>query len=102
MIGSTIFAQSGQNLWNINETQNKVRKKLSSNVDFGNYMKLCRFKELRSVIPKIMEDLTLIEQGDDWWQFKSQVQMFNNNWKHHTYASHILVFNESISSYIPR
>ena len=26
MIGSTVFAQSGQNLWNTNETQNKVRK----------------------------------------------------------------------------
>ena len=58
MIGSTVFAQSGQNLWNSNETQNKVRKKLSSNADFGKYMKLWRFKELRSVIPKIMEELT--------------------------------------------
>ena len=26
MIGSTVFVQSGQNLWNTNETQNKVRK----------------------------------------------------------------------------
>ena len=35
MIGSTVFAQSGQNLWNTNETQNKVRKKLASNADLG-------------------------------------------------------------------
>ena len=40
-----------------------------------------------------MEDFTLKEQGDDWWQFKSHVQMFNNNQKHDKYASHILVFD---------
>ena len=57
MIGSIVFAQSGHNLWKINETQNKVRKKLSSNVDCGEYIKLWRFKELRLVVPKIMEDL---------------------------------------------
>ena len=43
----------------MNETQNKVRKKLSSNADFGKHMKSQRFKELSSVVPKIMEDLTL-------------------------------------------
>ena len=77
MIGSTVFAQNGQNLLNKNETQNKVRKKLLWNSDFGKYIILWRFKELKSVIPKIMEDLTLIEHGDDWWQFKSCIQMFN-------------------------
>ena len=30
-------------------------------------MKLWKFKELRSVVPKTMEDLTLNEQGNDWW-----------------------------------
>ena len=39
MIGSTVFVQNGQNLWKTNETQNKIRKKLSSNADFGKYMK---------------------------------------------------------------
>ena len=85
-----------------NETQNNVRKKLSSNADFGKYMILRRFKELRSIISKIMEDLTLKEQRGDWYQFKSRAQMFNNNRKHHSYASHILVFDGSMSAYIPR
>ena len=49
-----------------------------------------------------MEDLTLKEHGDDWWQFKSRVQNFNNNQKQHTYASHIHVFDESMSAYILR
>ena len=61
MIGSTVFAQSGHNLCNTNETQKKVRKILLSNADFGQYMKLLRLKELRSVVPNIREDLTLKE-----------------------------------------
>ena len=65
-IGCTVFAQSGQNLWNTNETQNNVRKKMSSNADFGKYFKLWRLKELRSVVPKMMEDITLNEQVDFW------------------------------------
>ena len=57
--------KSRQNLWNSKKTQNKIRKKLSSNADFGQYIRLWRFKELRSVVPKLMEDLTLKEQGDE-------------------------------------
>ena len=102
MIGFTVFERSGQILWNTNETQNKVRNKLSSNADFGTYMKLWRFKDFASVVPNIMEDLTLTEQGDDWWQFKSRVQLFNKNQRYHTYTSHILVFDDSMSAYIPR
>ena len=102
MIGSTVFAQSGQNLWNTNEVNKKVRKKLSSNADFGRYMKLWRFKELRAFVPKIMEDITLKSKGDDWWRFKSRLKHFNNNRKQHIYASHNLIFDESMSAYIPR
>ena len=58
MIGSTVFAQSGQNLWNTNETQKKVRKKMSSNADFGKNMKLWRFKELRSSYRKKKKVMT--------------------------------------------
>ena len=45
MIGSSVFAQSGQNLWNTDGKKNKVRTKLSTNANFGKYMKLWRFKE---------------------------------------------------------
>ena len=103
MIGSSVFAQSGQNLWNTNYMNNtKVRAKLSTNADFGQYMKLWRFKELRAFIPKIMEDHTLKEQGDDWWQFKLRMNIFNESRKKHTNASHNLIFDESMSTYIPR
>ena len=63
MIGSSVFAQSGQNLWNTNKKKNiKVRSKLSTNADFGKYMKLWRFKELQAFIPKITEDCFLKEK----------------------------------------
>ena len=102
MIGSSVFAQSGQNLWNTDEKKNKVRTKLSTNANFGKYMKLWRFKELRAFIPKIMEDRTLKEKGDDWWQFKARMDLFNNSRKKHIRASHNLIFDESMSAYIPR
>ena len=80
IIGSSVFAQSGQNLWNTNETKNKKeRKKLSSNADFGTYIKLWRFKELRAFVPKKMKDDTLKEEGDDWWRFKSRMNSLNNS-----------------------
>ena len=81
-IGSSIFVQSGQNLWNTYEAKNKkIRFKLSANVDFGTYIKLWRFKELHALVPKIMEDNILKEEGDDWWQFKSQMNSINNSRK---------------------
>ena len=99
MICSSVFAQSGQNLWNTNKKKNlKVR----SNADFGKYMKLWRFKELQAFIPKIMEDSSLKEKGDDWWQFKSQMDLFNNSRKMHILTSYNLIFDESMSAYIPR
>ena len=63
MIGSSVFAQSGQNFWNTDKKKNiKIRSKLSTNADFGKYMKLWRFKELQDFIPKIMEDCSLKEK----------------------------------------
>ena len=49
-----------------------------------------------------MEDRTLKEKGDDWWQFKARMDLFNNSRKKHIRASHNLIFDESMSAYIPR
>ena len=49
-----------------------------------------------------MEDRTLKEKGDDWWQFKSRIDLFNNSRNMHIYALYNLIFNESVSAYIPR
>ena len=49
-----------------------------------------------------MEDHTLKEQGDDWWQFKLQMNIFNEGRKEHIHATHNLIFDEIMSTYIPR
>ena len=103
MIGSNVFAQNGQNLWNTNEKKNeKVRKRLSAKADFGTYITLWRFKELRAFVPKIMEDHSLKEEGDDWWRFKSRMNSFNNSRKKSIHTSYNLVFDKSMCAYIPR
>ena len=40
--------------------------------------------------------------GDDWWRFKKRVNDFNANRVNNLYASHALVFDESMSAYTPR
>ena len=39
---------------------------------------------------------------DEWWRFKTRVENFNKIRKHHIFTSHILVFNESMSVFLPR
>ena len=71
-------------------------------VDFGKYMKLWRFKEIKHFVPQLMEDKDLKEEGDDWWKFKTFVNKIAENRKEHFSASHVLVFDESMSAFIPR
>ena len=71
-------------------------------VDFGKYMKLWRFKEIKYFVPQIMEDEELKEKGDDWWKFKSFVTKTNENRKENLAASHVLVFDESMSAFVLR
>jgi hypothetical protein len=39
---------------------------------------------------------------DDWWQFSTQIESFNKKRKEGLYASHVLVFDESMSAFVPR
>ena len=58
-------------------------------------MRLWRFREIKSYVPVIMEDY-------DWWKFKGQVEMFNKRRQSKINSSHILVFDESMSAFVPR
>ena len=49
-----------------------------------------------------MEDNILKKEGDDWWRFKAQMYSFNNSKKKSIHASHNLIFDESMSVFIPR
>ena len=48
-----------------------------------------------------MED-EYVKETDDWWKSKGQVESYIDRRKEHLFASHILVFDESICAFIPR
>ena len=71
-------------------------------VDSDKYMKQWRLKEIKQYIFQVMEDATLKDNDDDWWRFKQRVVDFNQTRKRLLYSSRILVFDESMSAYMPR
>ena len=100
LLGASVHNGKGESLWH--ESRGKKRKKcLSGTNDFGVYMKLWRFKEIRQYVASIMEDIEKKETCD-WWRFSGWVEKGNRYREHKLYASHILVFDESMSSFIPR
>ena len=104
MIGASVFSQQGEKLW-ISEREGKTGKKrkltLSHQVDFGQYLKLWRFKELKHYVFHIMKDESIKEE-QDWWKFKSYVNKFNQRRQNVILSSHVKVFDESMSAYVPR
>ena len=104
MIGASAFAHQGVKLW-MNEKDiergKKRRSTLSHHVDFGQYLKLWRFKELKHYVFHVMKDESIKEE-QDWWMFKKYVDKFNERRKSVILSSHVKVFDESMSAYIPR
>ena len=43
-----------------------------------------------------------IKEEQDWWMFKKYVDKFNERRKSVILSSHVKVFDESMSAYIPR
>ena len=43
-----------------------------------------------------------MKETDDWWRFKSRVEKINVSRKKKVFKSHIFVFDESMSAFIPR
>jgi len=79
-----------------------MREELFSDVDFGKYMKWWRFKQIKHYIPLVMEDTKMKEEDVDWWKFKNRILQHNASKIKNISASHVLVFDESMSSFIPR
>ena len=48
-----------------------------------------------------MADLDRKEE-DDWSKFSAQVEKYGQRRKYRVVASHVLVFDESISAFVPR
>ena len=106
LIGASNHSDQGDKLFR-DETlkfgaRKKNRRRLSPHVNFGKYMKYWRFKQIKNYAPKVMESKELKEMADDWWRFKKRVDEFNETRKRELLTSHVLVFDESMSAYIPR
>ena len=103
MIASIMYVQQGAMLWkDARKNMKKRREGFSGDIDFGKYMKWWRFKQIKYFVPIVMEDTTMRDEGVDWWHFKDHIIKHNENKKQIIRASHVLVFDESLSSFIPR
>ena len=100
LIGAAAHTEQGEKLWPDTRVKNKVRSVFHP-VDFGEYMKSWRFKEIKSFIPFAVADEAR-KNTDDWWQFSTQIDKFNSKRKEVLHASHVLVFDESMSAFVPR
>ena len=101
IIGAGIQSKQGSMLWAKSHHLKKKQKTLAPLVDFGKYMMEWRFKEIKQFIPRIMEDTT-IKDTDEWYKFKKRVELFVSKNKEMYMASSIMVFDESMSAFIPR
>ena len=104
MIASSAYSGQGETLWLREYYKNKTKKRrigLLQAVDFGEYLKLWRFDQIKMYIAEVMEDPNL-KDSDDWWRFKSRVDLFNRKRILGLMMSHILVFDESMSAFVPR
>ena len=103
MIASIMYVQQGAMLWkDARKNINKRREGFTDDIDFGKYMKWWRFKQIKYFVPIVMEDTKMRDDGVDWWRFKDHIIKHNDNKKEKIRASHVLVFDESMSSFIPR
>ena len=80
MIGASVHGKQGTELWSKTNGVQKRRRTLSSGIDFGEYMKEWRFKEIKHFVPQVMEDESM-KEDDDWWRFKKRVELFAKKMK---------------------
>ena len=65
-------------------------------------MKWWRFKKIKQSIPIVMRDQMMRDSEVDWWQLKNLIIKHNYHRKTIISASHVLVFDESMSVFMPR
>ena len=103
LIASSGHIHQGEKLWKDNRGNHKKKRRgLSNDVDFGKYLKWWRFKQIKFFIPFVMEDTDMKDNDVDWWKFKKRVIEHNESKVRKISASHVLVFDESMSAFVPR
>ena len=74
LIVSTIYNDRGCNLWADN-CDMKKKAGVSICFNFGIYMKLWRFKEIKQFISTLMKD-NEVKKEDSWWKVKGIINKF--------------------------
>ena len=72
-----------------------------SGVNFGKYMNWWKLKKIKHYMSLVMEDTKIKEEDVDWWKFKNRILQLNVSKIKNISASHVLVFDESMRSFIP-
>ena len=71
LILASQVAKIDTRLWNKSE-----KSSFCNNIDFIEYMKEWRFKEIKSVIPSLMKN-DEAKVYEDWWRFSIRIELFN-------------------------
>ena len=83
------------------QRRKKKRRRLSQAISFDGWMKEWRFKELKGLVSEVASAPDL-KGVDDWWRMKKRIDNFNQRRRELLKGCHAFVFDESMSSYVPR
>ena len=85
----------------MDSTKKKKKRIFSPNTDCSDYVMRRRFKEIKMFSP----DATSTPQrkeDDDWWRLSAQVEKHRERRQNRVVPSHVFVFDESMSAFVPR
>ena len=85
----------------VSRNTKKTHQSLAPKVDFGKYMKEWRFKQLKLLLPKTMEDDTK-KEVDNWWRMRKMMDKYTEKTKNVLYVSSLIVLDETMSALVPR
>ena len=100
VIAASVHSKQGTFLWRNQFKGHKRLKTLAPHVDFGEYMKEWRFKEIKHLIPQIMSRKG--GNDDDWSTVRRKMDLFHQNIDKCMYVSSVCAFDESMSAFVPR
>ena len=96
ILAARIEGKQGGQLWQKEEPEGYGCK-----VNLSRYLKEFCFHEIKHFMPFLFAD-EAIKDTDPWWQFKSEVDLYNKNRKETVSASLLKTFDESMSAFRPR
>ena len=98
--GINLWSQSRRNGPSISSTS-IWRPLVPSSSNYGQYMTLTRFKEMKMFYPKVWESAESRLAGDPWWKIILAIKQFNENRNFMIRTSNDICVDEIMSAYKP-